>query len=159
MKRAPIVLSATVAGLAATLGFHTQSPATPATATATTTTAQPAPSTSSGSSSSSGTTAAAATKTVTSAVEANQYGNVQLKVTVKAGKITKIEAVQIPQNDPKSSEINAAAEPMLQQSALSAQSANIDTVSGATYTSDSYKAALQSALDKANFSAATAAAS
>jgi uncharacterized protein with FMN-binding domain len=158
MKRAPIVLTATVAGLAATLGFHTQSPATPATAVATTTT-QPAPSTSSGSSSSSGTTASATTKTVTSAVEANQYGNVQLKVTISAGKITKIEAVQIPNNDPKSSEINASAEPMLQQSALSAQSANIDAVSGATYTSDSYKAALQSALDKANFSVATAAAS
>jgi uncharacterized protein with FMN-binding domain len=161
MKRAPIVLSATVAGLAATLGFHTQSPAASATAVATTTTAQAAPSTSTstGSSSSAGTTASTSTKTATSAVEANQYGNVQLKVTIKAGKITKIEAVQIPNSDPKSAEINASAEPLLQQSALSAQSANIDAVSGATYTSNSYKAALQSALDKANFSASSASAS
>ena len=159
MKRAPIVLSATVAGLAATLGFHAQSPAASPAAVATTTTAQSTPSASSGGSSSSGTTASASTKTVTSAVEANQYGNVQLKVTIKGGKITKIDAVQIPNNDPKSSEINASAEPMLQQSALSAQSAKIDTISGATYTSNSYKAALQSALDKANVSARSSTAS
>jgi uncharacterized protein with FMN-binding domain len=150
MKRAPIVLSATVAGLAATLGFHPQSP-TPSPTAAATTTATTTPTRSTG------TPASASTKTVTSAVEANRYGNVQLKVTIKAGKITKIEAVQIPTNDPKSAEINASAEPLLQQSALSAQSANIDAVSGATYTSDSYKAALQSALDKANFSASSAA--
>jgi uncharacterized protein with FMN-binding domain len=147
MKRAPIVLSATVAGLAATLGFHAQSPAAPSPAVATTTTAQTAAGTSATSASGSSSTASA-TRTVTSAVASNQYGNVQLKVTVKGGKITAIEAVQLPQNDPKSAEINAVAEPQLQASALAAQSANIDSVSGATYTSDSYKTALQSALDK-----------
>lgn len=149
MQRAPIVLSATVAGLAATLGFQAH-PAASTTAAAPTTTAA---------TSSSPTTASATTKTVTSAVESNQYGNVQLKVTIASGRITKVEAVQIPQNDPKSAEINAYAEPLLRQSALSAQSATIDAVSGATFTSNSYKAALQSALDKANFSASTAAAS
>lgn len=157
VKRAPIVLSATVAGLAATLGFQAHTRAA-STATAPTTT-QVAPSTSSGSSSAPSASTASSTKTVTGAVAANQYGNVQLKVTIKGGKITKIEAVQIPNNDPKSTEINASAEPILRQSALSAQSASIDTVSGATYTSNSYKVALQSALDKANFSAAAAAAS
>ena len=151
MQRAPIVLSATVAGLAATLGFH----AHPAASTTAATTPTPAATTQS----SSGTTASATTKTVTSAVETNQYGNVQLKVTIANGKITNVVAVQIPQNDPKSSEINAYAEPLLRHSALSVQSASVDAVSGATFTSTSYKAALQSALDKANFSTTAAAAS
>ncbi|MDX6714931.1 MAG: hypothetical protein QOH30_1489 [Baekduia sp.] len=161
MKRAPIVLSATVAGLAVTLGFHAHAPAAPPP----TTTAQASAPSSSGSSGSSGSGAAPAaaasssTKTVTSDVASNQYGNVQLKVTVSNGKVTKIEALQVPQNDRKSAEINAYAEPALQASALQAQSANIDTVSGATYTSDSYKTALQSALDKAGLSTAGAGAS
>jgi uncharacterized protein with FMN-binding domain len=161
MKRAPIVLSATVAGLAVTLGFHAHAPAAPPP----TTTAQASAPSSSGSSGSSGSGAAPAaaasssTKTVTSDVASNQYGNVQLKVTVSNGKVTKIEALQVPQNDRKSAEINAYAEPALQASALQAQSANIDTVSGATYTSDSYKTALQSALDKAGLSTASAGAS
>ena len=89
----------------------------------------------------------------------NQYGNVQLKVPVKSGKITAIEAVQIPNQDPKSAQINAYAEPILRQSALTAQSANIDTVSGATYTSDSYKTALRSALAKVSVTANSASAS
>jgi uncharacterized protein with FMN-binding domain len=74
---------------------------------------------------------------------------VQLKVTIKSGQITSIQALQIPQNDGKSVEINNYAEPILRQSALAAQSATFDAVSGATYTSDSYKSALQSALDQA----------
>jgi uncharacterized protein with FMN-binding domain len=163
MNRAPIVLSATVAGLAATLGFHAHAPA----ATPPTTSAQASASGSSGSASSGMAPAAAAssstkrsaatsTKTVTSDVARNQYGDVQLKVTVSNGKITKIEALQVPQNDRKSAEINAYAVPQLQASALQAQSANIDTVSGATFTSDSYKSALQSALDKAGLSTTSA---
>jgi uncharacterized protein with FMN-binding domain len=143
-KRTPVVLTATVAGLSATLGFHAHAPA----ASPATTTQAPA---SSGASSTSGmSSSSSTTKTVVSAVAANQYGNVQLKVTIKNGKITAVQALTIPLNDPKSAQINAYAEPILQQSALTAQSANIDTVSGATYTSDSYKTALQSALDNAN---------
>jgi uncharacterized protein with FMN-binding domain len=51
--------------------------------------------------------------------------------------------------DPKSDAISGYAVPLLRQSALAKQSADIDIVSGATYTSEGYKAALQSALDKA----------
>jgi uncharacterized protein with FMN-binding domain len=148
MKRAPIVLSATVAGLAATLGFHQHSRA-PGTALAAPTSTS---SSSSGSSSSS-------SKTATGDAIANQYGNVQLKVTISGGKITKIEPVQLPSSDPKSSQISSYAAPLLSQSALSKQSASVDAVSGATYTSDGYKTALQSALDKAGFQAAAASAS
>jgi uncharacterized protein with FMN-binding domain len=147
MKRAPVILAATAAGLGATLGFspHSKAP----TVIAVTTTAAPSSSSSSSASSSS-------TKSATGDAVSTRYGPVQLKVTVSGGKITKIEAVQLPSNDPKSSQISSYAEPQLSQSALSAQSANIDAVSGATYTSDGYKTALQSALDNAGFQASTA---
>src|SRR3954464_13940269 len=142
MRRAPIVLTATVAGVAAALGFspHSKAPTASAVSTA-------SPSSSSSSSTSS--------KVVTGDAIANQYGNVQLRVTISAGRITKVEAVQLPLNDPKSSEISSYAEPLLRQSALAKQSANVDAVSGASYTSAGYKTALQSALDKAGFNAPT----
>jgi uncharacterized protein with FMN-binding domain len=145
MRRAPIVLTATAAGLAATLGFHAHAK-TPATAAASGT-ATSAPASSSGSSSS----ASGSGKTVTSDVITTRYGNVQLKVTISGGKIRSVQALALPSTDPKSSEISSYAEPPLRQSALRKQSANIDVVSGATYTSDGYKTALQSALDKAGF--------
>jgi uncharacterized protein with FMN-binding domain len=151
MKRAPIILAATAAGLGATLGFspHSKAPTAIAVTTAApSTTSTPSTSKSSSKSSSS-------TKTATGAAVSTRYGNVQLTVTVSGGKITKVEAVQLPSNDPKSSQISSYAEPQLQQSALTKQSANIDAVSGATYTSDGYKTALQSALDTAGFQAST----
>jgi uncharacterized protein with FMN-binding domain len=141
MKRAPIVLTATAAGLAAALGFSPHSRAPTATGVSTT------PSTSSSSSSGSSTT------TATGEAIPNQYGNVQLKVTISGGKITQIEPVQLPSGDSKSSQISSYAEPQLRQSALAKQSENIDVVSGATYTSDGYRTALQSALDIAGFHA------
>ena len=148
MKRAPIVLTATAAGLAATLGFS----AHPKAPTASAVTSAPQSSSSSSSSSASST---ASTKTVTGDAISTQYGNVQLRVTTAGGKITKVEAVQLPSGDGKSSEISSYAEPLLRQSALTQQSANVDVVSGATYTSDGYKTALQSALDKAGLASTT----
>jgi uncharacterized protein with FMN-binding domain len=155
MKRAPIVLAATAAGLGATLGFSAHSP-TPA-ATAVTTTSQPSSSSSSAASTpaKTSTSSSSATKTATGDAISTRYGPVQLKVTVSGGKITKVEAVQLPSSDPKSSEISSYAAPQLTQSALTKQSASVDAVSGATYTSDGYKTALQSALDKAGFVAST----
>ena len=145
MKRAPVVLSATVAGLAAALGFHAHVPAAVPVGAA-----QVTPSSPSGTASTPATPASGASaRTITSEVATNRYGNVQLMVTITGGKITSIDALQIPENDGKSAQINAYAEPLLRQSALSAQSASIDAVSGATYTSDSYRTALQSVLDQA----------
>jgi uncharacterized protein with FMN-binding domain len=160
MKRAPIVLAATAAGLGATLGFsaHSQLPTTAAV-----TTAAPSSSSSSSSkttsSSKTSTSASSSTKTVTGSAVSTRYGPVQLKVTVSGGKITKVEAVQLPSSDPKSAQISSYAGPMLQQSALSKQSASIDAVSGATYTSDGYKTALQSALDNAGLQASASSSS
>jgi uncharacterized protein with FMN-binding domain len=159
MKRAPIILSATVAGVAATLGFQAHAPAaTPTPAAQTASSSSNATASSSSAATTSTNASASATKTVTSPAVANQYGNVQLKVTVSGGKITKIEALQLPNNDPKSAQINAYAEPILQQGALTAQSAQIDAVSGATYTSNSYKTALQAALDKTSLASGSSSA-
>jgi uncharacterized protein with FMN-binding domain len=77
-----------------------------------------------------------------------------VRVTVADGKITKIEALQLQGNDPKSVQISGYAEPLLRQSALAKQSANVDAVSGATFTTVSYEQSLQSALDKLGFKAA-----
>jgi uncharacterized protein with FMN-binding domain len=153
MKRAPIVLGATALGLGATLGFHAH-PSTASKATTAATTATSSGSASASSSSSGRSSSSSATKTVAGDAVSTQYGPVQLKVTISGGKITNITALQLPANDPKSAQIGSYAEPLLRQSALSRQSANIDVVSGATYTSDGYKTALQSALDKAGFQAA-----
>ena len=161
MNRAPIVLSATAAGVAATLGFHAHKPATTVAAAPTTSTTSSASSQrgssssassrsgSSSSSSSRTSSSTASAKTVTSDAVSTPYGPVQLKVTVPGGKITKVESLELPSNDPKSVEIASYAEPLLRQSALAKQSANVDVVSGATFTSDGYATALQSALDKA----------
>ncbi len=64
-------------------------------------------------------------------------------------KITNVSFVQLTAFDGRSQQINSDAAPILLQETLSAQSAKIDTVSGATYTSDGYEQSLQSALDQA----------
>jgi uncharacterized protein with FMN-binding domain len=74
----------------------------------------------------------------------------QVEIVVSNGKITDVKALQLTNQDPRSVQISGAAAPVLRQEALSAQSAKIDTVSGATYTSDGYLGSLQSAIDKAN---------
>jgi len=79
--------------------------------------------------------------------ETNPYGAVQVTMTVKNGVITQITATYPTDGD--SGTINKRAVPVLRKEALAAQSANIDSVSNATYTSTGYKASLQSALDKA----------
>lgn len=77
-----------------------------------------------------------------------QYGPVQVRLTVSGGKVTKAEAVQAPQGG-RSGQVTADAVPRLNQAAVTVGNADIDAVSGATYTSAGYKQSLQSALDKA----------
>lgn len=78
-----------------------------------------------------------------------RYGPVQVQVTVSDGKIIDVAALQLPQDDGHSARISSAVEPMLRAEVLSAQSADIQTISGATYTSEAYASSLQSALDNA----------
>jgi uncharacterized protein with FMN-binding domain len=167
MRRAPIVLTTTVAGLAAVLTFKAREPVLPTAAAASSdTAAATAPSSSSSSGSgktssssgsgktSSGTGSGSATKTATGDAVATPYGSAQVRVTVSGGKITKIEALQLQGNDPKSVQISSYAEPLLRQSALTKQTAAVDAVSGATFTTASYEASLQSALDRLGFKSA-----
>jgi uncharacterized protein with FMN-binding domain len=110
----------------------------------------PAPSASAGASASSGTgSATTGTRTVTGDTIQTRWGPVQVRITIKDGKLTEVTAVAYPTDNPRDQEINSYALPRLRSEALQAQSANIDTVSGATYTSDGYRQSLQSALDSA----------
>ena len=161
MRRAPIVVSATIAGTAAVLAFHPRTPAVP-TATASSSSAASSATQSSGTSSGTtggtgtGTagTGAGVSGTATGDSIATRYGNAQVRVTVKDGKIVQIDALQLQANDPRSVQISSTAAPILQQEALAAQTAGVDAVSGATYTSAGYTQSLQSALDKLGFKAA-----
>ena len=89
-------------------------------------------------------------RTVTGDPVDNQYGTVQVQVTLQGNQITDIVALQMPDGHRRSVEISEQAEPALRQEALQAQSAQIDIVSGATFTSQSYAQSLQSALDRSH---------
>jgi len=79
----------------------------------------------------------------------NDYGDVQVKVIISGGRISDVQTVQMPFDRQRSAYISQVAGPLLHDEVLQAQSAQIDTISGATYTSDSYAQSLQSALDRA----------
>ena len=79
-----------------------------------------------------------------------RWGPVQVEITVQDGKITASQAVQYPQNNGRDAQINGFALPILNQEVVQQQSASIDTVSGATVTSDGYLQSLQSAIDQAH---------
>jgi uncharacterized protein with FMN-binding domain len=88
-------------------------------------------------------------KTYTGASASTRWGDVQVAITVKDGKITDVAVPVYPSNNGRDQEINAYALPALVQETLTAQNADISTVSGATVTSDGYLQSLQSALDAA----------
>lgn len=77
------------------------------------------------------------------------WGNVQVAVTVSGGKMTDVKFLQYPNSHQTSVYINQQAMPYLQQEAIQAQSSNVQTVSGATYTSQAFQQSLQSALSQA----------
>ena len=88
------------------------------------------------------------TQVLTGDAAQTQYGPVQVRVTVSGGKITEVETLQAPKGG-RSDQVTADAVPKLDRAAVAAGSADIDAVSGATYTSAGYKQSLQSALDRA----------
>jgi uncharacterized protein with FMN-binding domain len=103
----------------------------------------PAPTTSTGSGADS-----AASATVDGPVIDTRYGAVQVEIVVSGGQLKDVVALQLPTGR-HSGQISTAVAPILRQEALQARSAAIDTVSGATYTSDAYAQSLQAALDQA----------
>jgi uncharacterized protein with FMN-binding domain len=79
-----------------------------------------------------------------------RFGALQVTARVSGGRIATI-STQVQSSDPRSQQIDDAALPMLRDQALSAQSANIQGVSGATYTSQAFASSLQSALSSTGF--------
>ena len=79
-----------------------------------------------------------------------RFGVVQVRITVDDGRITSVEALQVPNRDRHDYLINDRAVPILNASAVRTQSAEVDLVSGATLTSHAYVESLQSAIDRAN---------
>ena len=167
MRRTLFAVSSTIAGLVMLLSFKTQvtTPTVPAAASTPDTTGATAadpttapeatttPTTPAASGSTTTTTppasGTATTKTILGDSADTRWGPVQVQITVTKGAVTAVTAVVYPQNNGRDVEINAYAIPQLNQEATAARSATIDTVSGATVTSDGYIQSLQSALDKA----------
>jgi uncharacterized protein with FMN-binding domain len=165
MRRTPIVITATLAGLAGVLAFHT----TPASLSAgalpgVSGTSPPASSggsqrgqsgSSPDSPPSSGPAANASpggTRTVTGPAINYTYGVLSVSVTVSGGKITKVGIASIDDGGMQRSQfIDQQAIPILEQEALQAQSANIQGVSGASYTSAGFQQSLQAALQTLGF--------
>lgn len=108
-------------------------------------------STSTGSSSSAATSGsqAAVDGTYTGDSVSTRFGDVQVSVTISGGRITDVTALHLTDHDGRSVSISNRAAPILRESVLSAQSASVSMVSGATYTSRAYLTSLQSALDQA----------
>jgi uncharacterized protein with FMN-binding domain len=98
------------------------------------------------------TKAAVTTRTVNGAAVDTRYGPVQVQIKVRGSRIVSADAIVYPDGEQRDQEINSQAIPQLDDETLQAQSAQIDTVSGATYTSDGYRQSLQSALDAAHLS-------
>lgn len=88
-------------------------------------------------------------RTITGDTVQTRWGPVQVRVEITDGRLTEVTAVDYPRDNPRDQEINSYAIPRLRREALAAQSADIDMVSGATYTSAGYQQSLQSALDSA----------
>ncbi|WP_405733938.1 FMN-binding protein [Streptomyces sp. NBC_01537] len=160
LRRVLLGTVATVSGVSALLALkpHTQTTVTTqaaaqsATPSATPSATEPSSSASSSASASASASAssgaASTTKKITGDAIQTRYGPVQVQITLTGGKLTAVDVLQVPEDNPKDQQINDYAVPVLTQETLTAQSASIDSVSGATYTSEGYITSLQSALDK-----------
>ncbi|UDY22356.1 FMN-binding protein [Nocardioides sp. Kera G14] len=153
-KVASVLTAAGVIGVGWWVGSQNDSTATVVTDTSTSSGSTSVSPTAAGSSSSgTGTPSATASSTASSgtytgSTESDRYGELTVTVTMSSGKISDITYTSTA-HDGHSLEIESRAIPTLKSEAVEANSADIDTVSGATYTSTKYKTSLQSALDKA----------
>ena len=137
--------SALAGGSSATTAGAGASPSPSASASASGTASASASASKTGSTSSSG----AKDGSFTGTAEPNPYGNVQVQAVISGGKLTNVVVLQVPDRSGYEDQIVQVALPELKSEALSVQNANIDVVSGATYTSQGYAESLQSALDQA----------
>jgi uncharacterized protein with FMN-binding domain len=89
------------------------------------------------------------TRSATGQTVTTPFSVISVRVTLTGGELTRVETVALSGSGARTQAINAHAEPILREEALRAGSAKIDAVSGATYTSESYRESLQSAIDRA----------
>lgn len=167
MRKVVLALLLTAVGLGLLLSVKSRS-ATPVVSaqssaavpapTASTAPASTAPSASNTATSATATSAAATTSMTGSALKngtftgtavSTRFGNVQVQAVISGGKLTNVIVLQVPDRGGYEDQIVQIAVPELKTEALSAQSSNIDVISGATYTSQGYAESLQSALDQA----------
>jgi uncharacterized protein with FMN-binding domain len=161
MRRAVLAFGSTIAGLILLLSFRSHTASTALAGTAAGTSPSPAATGAAGTGSPKPTTtsmaggsgaaggAAGGGKVVTGAVINGPYGPSQVAITLTGSKITKVTVLQHTDDGLNSQQIDGNALPKLTAETLAAQSAKIDAVSGASYTSAGYIKSLQSALDKA----------
>jgi uncharacterized protein with FMN-binding domain len=156
MKRAPVVLLGTAAGLGGVLAFHTHKPTStiaikPPAATAPPSSTTTPPTSAGGGGGAAPTTtppASSGPRTATSSIQPYQYGQMSVTVTEVGSRITDVQMASLSETDGRSVMIDDAAIPQLRAQVLSANSANINGVSGATFTSQAYATAVQSAIDQ-----------
>lgn len=87
--------------------------------------------------------------TFTGTAMPTRFGPVQVRIVVSGGRVTSSQAIRYPNTDRKDQQINSRAVPVYNAAAVAAQSADIDSISGATVTWQGYTGSLQSALDQA----------
>jgi uncharacterized protein with FMN-binding domain len=150
MRRSIAAAVGTVAGLAALLGYKSGTPPVRTTGVAATSSgggaATDTPSTAPATSP---TTAPSANKTVDGALITTRFGDVQVEAVLSGSRLVDVSTLTLPTDRPRSAQISSIAAPILRREALAAQGASINTVSGATYTSDAYARSLQAAIDAA----------
>jgi uncharacterized protein with FMN-binding domain len=88
-------------------------------------------------------------RTATGDIAVTPFSYMEVRVTLTGNELTRVETVELSGTGARTQAINARAEPILRAEALRAGSADVDAVTGATYTSRSYLKSLQSAIDKA----------
>lgn len=175
MRRFPLVIATTAAGLAALLAYHPSRPSAlratdgpsgspepsgpshPSTSTTSpnsttttpkSTTTTPQNTTTTTTKPSSTTVPDGGTSTATGAAQQYGYGVLATRVTVKGSRIINVQVVGLQTAESYSQQLAASVIPQLRREVLAAQSSNISGVTGATYTSQAYEASVQSALDR-----------
>jgi uncharacterized protein with FMN-binding domain len=153
MRRAAIALVLTAAGLVPLLRYHpgvttvSSAASTPSGASGSTGTSNSnGTGNSNGASPPSSASGQSGTRTVTGSEVETEFGPYRVQATFNGSTITDVQVIETPQ-DRRSQRIAESAAPTLRQEALQAQSAKIDTVSGATATSEAYAQSLQAAID------------
>ena len=152
MKRAAwYVIAGTVAGFAGVLGLHGRAAAPSVVAAPKPTSGASRAASKPGSARAAGPAPATGpTRHVTGILEQYGYGELSVTVTVHGTQITNVSVPVLRTAEPYSQQLAAQVLPMLKSEVLAAHSARINTVSGATYTSQAYADSIQSALDKLN---------